>query len=182
MNQFEELRQQIEKEFGIDNLRERRRYNDIVNARMVYSYILRGLGYSLTQIGKSLGKHHATIINYLNNMEGYLHTDPSLRKKFDKVSSVFLGGESLINNDELTIDSRLKYAELKELELKNKINILENRIKDLTSEVLEHRSTQKFNTDDIDRFYNIFKLVKQRTKHGDEFKVFQKLNKLYDVI
>jgi len=36
MNQIEELRQQIEKEFGIDNLRERRRYNDIVNARMVY--------------------------------------------------------------------------------------------------------------------------------------------------
>ena len=59
---------------------------------------------------------------------------------------------------------------------------MENRIKDLTSEVLEHRSTQKFNADDIDRFYNIFKLVKQRTKHGDEFKVFQKLNKIYDVI
>jgi chromosomal replication initiation ATPase DnaA len=87
MNQIKELREHVEKEFGIDNLRERRRYNDIVNARMVYSYILRGLGYTLTEIGKSLGKHHATIINYLDNMEGYLKTDPVLRKKFYKVSS-----------------------------------------------------------------------------------------------
>lgn len=182
MNQIKELREHVEREFGIDNLRERRRYNDIVNARMVYSYILRGLGYSLTDIGKSLGKHHATIINYLDNMDGYLKTDPVLRKKFDKVSRSFLGEEIEINNSALTMDATLKYAELKEVELKNKINILENRIKDLTSEVLEHRSTQKFNADDIDRFYNIFKLVKQKTKHGDEFKVFQKLNKLYDVI
>jgi len=182
MNQIKELREHVEKEFGIDNLRERRRYNDIVNARMVYSYILRGLGYTLTQIGKSLGKHHATIINYLDNMEGYLKTDPMLRKKFYKVSSSFLGDEINISNGSLTTNETLKYAELKEVELKNKINILENRIKDLTSEVLEYRSTQKFNADDIDRFYNIFKLVKQRTKHGDEFKVFQKLNKLYDVI
>jgi hypothetical protein len=182
MNQIKELREHVEKEFGIDNLRERRRYNDIVNARMVYSYILRGLGYSLTDIGKSLGKHHATIINYLDNMEGYLKTDPVLRKKFDKVSRSFLGEEMEIDNSSLTMDATLKYAELKEVELKNKINILESRIKDLTSEVLEYRSTQKFNSDDIDRFYNIFKLVKQKTKHGDEFKVFQKLNKLYDVI
>ena len=182
MNQIKELREHVEKEFGIDNLRERRRYNDIVNARMVYSYILRGLGYSLTDIGKSLGKHHATIINYLDNMEGYLKTDPVLRKKFDKVSRSFLGEEMEIDNSSLTMDATLKYAELKEVELKNKINILESRIKDLTSELLEYRSTQKFNSDDIDRFYNIFKLVKQKTKHGDEFKVFQKLNKLYDVI
>jgi hypothetical protein len=95
---------------------------------------------------------------------------------------VFLGDEINISNGSLTTNETLKYAELKEVELKNKINILENRIKDLTSELLEYRSTQKFNADDIDRFYNIFKLVKQRTKHGDEFKVFQKLNKLYDVI
>ena len=182
MNQIKELREHVEKEFGIDNLRERRRYNDIVNARMVYSYILRGLGYTLTEIGKSLGKHHATIINYLDNMEGYLKTDPVLRKKFYKVSSFFLGDEINISNGSLTTNETLKYAELKEVELKNKINILENRIKDLTSEVLEYRSNQKFNADDIDRFYNIFKLVKQKTKHGDEFKVFQKLNKLYDVI
>ena len=182
MNQIKELREHVEREFGIDNLRERRRYNDIVNARMVYSYILRGLGYSLTDIGKSLGKHHATIINYLDNMEGYLKTDPVLRKKFDKVSRSFLGEEMEIDNSSLTIDATLKYAELKEVELKNKINILESKIKDLTSEVLEYRSTQKFNSDDIDRFYNIFKLVKQKTKHGDEFKVFQKLNKIYDVI
>ena len=182
MNQIKELREHVEKEFGIDNLRERRRYNDIVNARMVYSYILRALGYTLTEIGKSLGKHHATIINYLDNMEGYLKTDPMLRKKFYKVSSSFLGDEINISNGSLTTNETLKYAELKEVELKNKINILENRIKDLTSELLEYRSTQKFNADDIDRFYNIFKLVKQRTKHGDEFKVFQKLNKLYDVI
>jgi hypothetical protein len=182
MNQIKELREHIEREFGIENLRERRRYNDIINARMIYSYILRGLGYTLTDIGKSLGKHHATIINYLDNMEGYLHNDPALRKKFDKVSNSFLGEGIAIDNDELTVDSRLKYAELKELELKNRINILENRIKELTSEVLEHRSSHKFNSDDIDRFYNIFKLVKQRTKHGDEYKVFQKLNQMYDVI
>lgn len=182
MNQIKELREHIEKEFGIKNLRERRRYNDIINARMIYSYILRGLGYTLTDIGKSLGKHHATIINYLDNMEGYLETDVALRNKFNKVSRSFLGEDIEISNDSLNTNAALKYAELKEVELKNRISILESRIKELTSEVLEHRSTNKFNSDDIDRFYNIFKLVKQRTKHGDEYKVFQKLNQMYDVI
>lgn len=182
MNQIKELREHIEREFGIENLRERRRYNDIINARMIYSYILRGLGYTLTDIGKSLGKHHATIINYLDNMEGYLQTDTILRDKFNKVSRSFLGEDIEISNDSLNTNAALKYAELKEVELKNRISILESRIKELTSEVLEHRSSNKFNSDDIDRFYNIFKLVKQRTKHGDEYKVFQKLNQMYDVI
>jgi hypothetical protein len=182
MNQIKELREHIEREFGIENLRERRRYNDIINARMIYSYILRGLGYTLTDIGKSLGKHHATIINYLDNMEGYLQTDTILRDKFNKVSRSFLGEDIEISNDSLNTNAALKYAELKEVELKNRISILESRIKELTSEVLEHRSSNKFNSEDIDRFYNIFKLVKQRTKHGDEYKVFQKLNQMYDVI
>jgi len=40
----------------------------------------------------------------------------------------------------------------------------------------------QFNEQDMKRFENIFKVIKQRTRHGDEYKVFQKLNSMYNVI
>ena len=66
--------------------------------------------------------------------------------------------------------------------LKNEINALKSEIKRLNLELNSAKGRQQFNEQDMERFENIFKVVKQRTRHGDEYKVFQKLNSMYNVI
>ena len=69
-----------------------------------------------------------------------------------------------------------------ENDLKNEINALKSEIKRLNLELNSAKGRQQFNEQDMERFENIFKVVKQRTRHGDEYKVFQKLNSMYNVI
>jgi chromosomal replication initiation ATPase DnaA len=53
-----------------------------VEARMIYSYILRhSLGTSLASIGTSISKDHTTILHYLKKMDTLLLADPELVKK-----------------------------------------------------------------------------------------------------
>ena len=73
-------------------------------------------------------------------------------------------------------------AEIIQNDLKNQINALKSEIKSLNLELSSAKGRQQFNEQDMERFENIFKVVKQRTRHGDEYKVFQKLNSMYNVI
>ena len=73
--QIRYLRQVVSNEFQLDVTSKTRTRNH-VDARLVYSYILRNRGASLQRIAKSINKNHATILYLLKNAPSYLKQDP----------------------------------------------------------------------------------------------------------
>lgn len=53
----------------LDELRGKRRPDDLVAKRWRVYYLLRCLGYSLKQVGDMTNKNHATVLNGLNRFE-----------------------------------------------------------------------------------------------------------------
>lgn len=138
-----------------------------VNARMTFSYIMRERGYTLQSIGRLLNKNHATIINYLKNIEWYLKTDTEFRGKFNNVyEECYLDEESvyLLDKDKL----------IKEVfSLKEKNKILSSQVESLKKE------KEIYKRDEI-RFETIFETIKKRTHSGSEDEVLSKLNQMYN--
>jgi len=62
----------------------------VVDARKVYSKILRDSGYSYELIGETINKDHATIIHYVKNIEYLLSYDRLLRDKYVACKNVFI--------------------------------------------------------------------------------------------
>lgn len=77
------------------------RQRDIIDARYIYSKILRDRGYSYQSIGDSIKKNHATIIHYMKNVDSILTYDKSLRDKYMKCRILF-------NKDRESISEELK--------------------------------------------------------------------------
>jgi len=181
MINIKEIAEAVALEFRIPDIRIRKRSVENVNARMTYSYILRQLGYSYKEIGRSLGKDHSTVIHYVRRIKWYAQSDAPLKKKFDKLCAMFIDG---VEEEEQNYSTHYATREAKIIEndLKNEINALKSEIKRLNLELNSAKGRQQFNEQDMERFENIFKVVKQRTRHGDEYKVFQKLNSMYNVI
>ena len=181
MINIKEIAEAVGLEFQIPDIRIIKRNMENVNARMTYSYILRQLGYSYKEIGMSLGKDHSTVIHYVRRIKWYAQSDAPLKKKFDKLCAMFIDGVEEEEQDYST-HYATREAKIIENDLKNEINALKSEIKRLNLELSSAKGRQQFNEQDMERFENIFKVVKQRTRHGDEYKVFQKLNSMYNVI
>jgi len=63
----------------------KRRYHDVVQIRMIFSYVARCMGYSLPNIGKSLKKDHSTIIHGLKTFRDLMETNVAFREKYEQV-------------------------------------------------------------------------------------------------
>lgn len=66
------------------------RQRQVVDARKVYSKILRDLGYSCQAIGDSIKKDHATILHYQKSIGHLLAYDGTLREKYKACKNAFL--------------------------------------------------------------------------------------------
>ena len=86
--QIRYLKKIVDNEFNVDILNKKRTMN-LVNARLVYSYILRDRGTSLTKIGESINKNHATILYLVRNAPSYLKQDPDLNFKYLNCKNAF---------------------------------------------------------------------------------------------
>jgi hypothetical protein len=69
----------------------------VVDARKVYSKILRDRGYSYESIGNTIKKDHATIIHYVKNIEYLLSYDQILREKYVACKNVFIKKKNSIS-------------------------------------------------------------------------------------
>jgi len=69
----------------------------VVDARKVYSKILRDSGYSYESIGNTIKKDHATIIHYVKNIEYLLSYDQILREKYVACKNVFIKKKNSIS-------------------------------------------------------------------------------------
>jgi len=87
--EIDELKRIVNDIFLVD-LEVINRKRDVVDARKVYSKILRDNGYSYDLIGKTLGKDHATIIHYIKNIEYILSYDKIIIDKYVACKNVFI--------------------------------------------------------------------------------------------
>lgn len=86
---MESLKQIVNEIFSVD-IDDKRRKRTIVDARKVYSKILRDLGYGYENIGKTLGLNHCTIIHYLKNTDDLIKFDAVFKKRYNMCLKKFL--------------------------------------------------------------------------------------------
>jgi predicted transcriptional regulator len=133
--QIRYLRQVVSNEFELDVTSKTRTRNH-VDARLVYSYILRNRGASLMRIAKSLNKNHATILYLLNNAPSYLKQDPDLNLKYVDCKDRFENHSSPIydyTKGELQ-KAYIKLDELYDILLEENENLID-KIKKLESQL-----------------------------------------------
>jgi hypothetical protein len=87
--EIDELKKIVNDVFLVD-LDVNNRKRGVVDARKVYSKILRDSGYSYDLIGETINKNHATIIHYVKNIEHILSYDRVVRDRYVACKNVFV--------------------------------------------------------------------------------------------
>ena len=167
---------------GIDVAEATSRTSDIVNAKMIYSKILRDRGHVLRLIGISIHKHHSTVHHYLRNMDNYLNTDKVFLKNYKVCKEEF----DKVCQEENDMSSKpVEFYSF--VSVKKEAIMLKIENKDLYSKIEkmeeEREQMEKKMADfnkDIDRVGPMFNMVRNRTRPGTEAEVLAKLNKFYN--
>jgi len=90
------LKNIVSEVFCID-ISENSRKRIVVDARKIYSKILREKGFSYEIIGASINRDHATVIHYIKTIDSILEYDKFLRKMYFTCKDVFLKKRELIS-------------------------------------------------------------------------------------
>jgi len=166
-NQTEHLRDIIRIVLGVDVRKAKSRHRHVVNARMIYSYILHKLGFGYSSIGRAMVKHHATVMHYVKNFDNYLMSDPELRRSYIEIKNSF------------DVDS-IDQLYLSEDELKKELILLRKENKSLSLKIIELEE-KLISTDSREkRLGKIYKIVDERTKLGFEEESMWAINRLYN--
>ena len=161
--EVEQLKYIIKSVFFVDINHETRK-RDFVDARRVYSKILRERGYSFADIGKTINKNHATIIHYLRDIDHiFVHDKPF----FDKYSKC---RDAVFNslNDNSEYESDIMYKQI--------IKGLEIKLSEMTYKCINlSKKIEKYN-----RIKSIIELIEERTCDGDEEIIEGKIRKIFN--
>jgi hypothetical protein len=115
--------------FSVD-IYEKNRRRDIVDARQIYSKILREKGYGYEAIGSSIKKTHGTIIHYMKNIDSILTYDKNLRDMYMQCKVLFhKDRESISDELKKDVDMYMTIVRLRgELQesISNKKKVLDN--------------------------------------------------------
>jgi hypothetical protein len=169
-NDIDTLRNIIEMVMLV-GLMETNRRRCVVEARMMYAYILRELNYSLNRIGMSLKKDHTTIIHYLSAFRKLLEVDKELLRKYHKCRDMFMEDrdpELIKKRDDLK-------SEVFRLSTKLEVVTIEN--KNLEKEIKKLKEESKAGDK---RFNRIIKFMEENVPKGHEFIFERKIIKLFD--
>lgn len=155
----------VESFFGI-SLSSKSRKRPIVEARMMYAKLMkRHTNLSLTDIGRSIDKDHATIIHYLNNFTWLKKADSNFASQFDMLCDMYEDFRDTWFDD-------IKYDDGK------KILFLEGTLKSLKEEKEKYEKYVK----KIKRIDSIIQLIEERTPRGEEEYVESKINRMFNSI
>ena len=70
--------------YTMDEIRSDDRHNAVVFARHFLSRYLHDNGWTLSSIGRSINRHHTTIINSLRTMDSMLSYDRRIKEEYDE--------------------------------------------------------------------------------------------------
>jgi excinuclease UvrABC helicase subunit UvrB len=162
---MEKLKEIVSQVFDTDiNIKTRKRNN--VEARMIFSKILREDGSTLQAIGKAINKDHSTVIYYVNQASNLIKQSIELSNKYLECKNCY------INNLDVVLP-QMKYDELK-----NEVVELKALINQLTAERNEIiKVKEKYN-----RIKKIINLVAERTHVGKEEFIERKINQMFNGI
>ena len=118
---------EIIKEIFLVDVDEDSRKRSVVDARKVYSKILRDEGYSFETIGNSFDRDHATVIHYAKSIDSILTYDRDLREKYIACKAIYTEKrESIFEDMRKDVDAYVTIVRLtnelhEAISLKNKI-------------------------------------------------------------
>lgn len=162
---MEKLKEIVSKVFDTNiNIKTRKRNN--VEARMIFSKILREDGNTFESIGKAINKDHSTIVYYVNQASVLIKQSIELSDKYLECKNCY------IDNLDVVLP-QMKYDELKNevLELK----LLINQLTIERNEIIKVQ--EKYN-----RIKKIINLVAERTHVGKEEFIEKKINQMFNGI
>jgi hypothetical protein len=142
---------------------DKNRFRQVVDARIVFSKIIRERGYTFSSIARYLSKDHTTIIHYICECNSLIQTN-------DKIMETYLICRDKFLQDK---DALLTYTDkdaVKEMiVLKNDIENLmlkNSRIKNLEIK--------------YERLNEIINLIDKRTPEGDEHRIRKEIMKMFN--
>ena len=162
---MEKLKEIVSKVFETNiNIKTRKRNN--VEARMIFSKILREDGNTFESIGKAINKDHSTIVYYVNQASSLIKQSIELSDKYLECKNCY------IDNLDVVLP-QMKYDEIKNevLELK----LLINQLTIERNEIIKVQ--EKYN-----RIKKIINLVAERTHVGKEEFIERKINQMFNGI
>lgn len=163
------LKKITETAYGV-HLSSNRRTRDNVDAKRVFSLIMKERGYGCSQIARILNKTHATILHYWRTSSGFIESDIHLADKYNAISKDFYcNSKSLedVNNEGLIKRISLLEDENKSTNLANKQ--LEKKIESLTKEIYNHKGYEV-----------LYSIIRERTKPETQTFIAKKLNTFYN--
>lgn len=165
MKEMQQLADIVKSVFNED-VKDKIQRREIVDARMVFSKILRERGYTYASIGRFLKKDHSTIINYMRNVYSLLTQVNGLMAKY------------IICRDLFLIDKEVLYINKEEKDNKLSIISLNNQIEKL---ILERENVTRMETK-YKRIEDILSIIDKKTPNGKEKFILKKVNLMFNDI
>ena len=158
----EQLKEIIKRKLKI-NVMDRKRSRDIVDARMIYTKILRDRGYTVTNISSSINKDHTTIVYYMSIVDDIFYQFPAIKDRY------------ITCHDEFMKD-RGPLRQHKDSLIRKRIESLEVQIQRLE----EMREYVEANKTKYKRLQNIIELIDSRTRMGEEKLMEKRINEMFN--
>jgi hypothetical protein len=89
------LRDIIKDVLKIDVMKKGRK-RDIVDARRIYAKILKDKGYTLVEIGESIGREHTIVVHYIKTANAFMSIDYLWAEKYVRCREKFMDGSIVI--------------------------------------------------------------------------------------
>jgi predicted transcriptional regulator len=165
-----------------DDILDRSKYRNIVDARKIYSYILRQAGYTYTKIGDFMLKNHATVLHHCNDAPHILKSDSELKEKYLLCRSRYLeavGHANCVREDSANkqLITSIKHKDKTIQALEEKVKYLELRQDSLNAKIDWYKDEVGFYNP---KFKTLYKIITDRTKPDTVTHVSRKLNTMYN--
>jgi hypothetical protein len=170
MKEMKQLAEIIKSIFNED-VKDKTQRREIVDARMIFSKILRERGYTYSSIGMFLKKDHSTIINYMRNVHSLLTQVNGLMAKYITCRDLFLIDKDVVDNEVLNTNKKEKDNKMFIISLNNQIEKL----------ILERESVTQMEMK-YKRIEDILSLIDKKTPNGKEKFILKKVNLMFNDI
>jgi hypothetical protein len=155
------------------NLLDRKRHARIVEARMIFSLMLRENGFTYKAIGRYLRRDHSTIMYYHIIIKDLMQVDMGIVKNYTKCKEQFL-----IKEDYLNLENNKEYLLSEVSMLRNKVKLLEMDNRCLISE--KENLIKEFTFDNKNRLTKVFKFIDDNTPDGREHIIYRRIKKCFN--